>query len=116
MLDFYWLMGTEEMPEYPDEDRYIGRLEYRQAEVLMCVWEQCSTLSHPNRGEIYISSSDDFVLRSHETKALLRICKDCLAKIDPINMRTVKYYNDFIALLEEQAVQEEHRGLAAYCD
>jgi hypothetical protein len=115
MLEFYWLLDDEEMPEYPNQDRYMGELDYGQAKALKCVWEQCSTPAHPNRGEIYFAHSDDFVLRSHEIKILLEYCQDCLDKVDPQDRKTVKHYTDFIKLLE-QAIQEEHRGLAAYVD
>lgn len=113
MLDFYWLMDTEEMPEYPDEDRYIGGLGYKQADVMICVWQQCACEMYPNRGEIFFDGGWDFVLRSHEIKKLLAICTDCRADIT--NKRIVKHYTNFITLLE-QAIQEENRGLAAYCD
>ena len=107
-------MDTEEMPEYPDEDRYIGKLGYRQADALKYIWEQSSTPLHPGRGKVFITDSDDFVLRSHEIKTLLTICKNCLDKVNPKHKKLVKHYTDFIDLLE-QAIQEENRGLASYC-
>jgi hypothetical protein len=106
MSYIYWILDDEEMPDEPDENRYLGRLYLKQANALKCVWNLCK-----QKG-VDFDGDTDFLLRSNDVRLLLNCCHQCLEKV--LLKSRKELYTDFMILLESAI--EKGGGIAHYAD
>ncbi len=108
MLDFYFIRDSENSPEYPDEERYLGSISLEQHKALRCVFQKCESY------DIHIRFFEDTRLFSDQTKRLLACCKECFDLINEEDSLLEEALINLMDLLE--FIVKENYGLMAFCD
>lgn len=104
MLDFYIITDYEDIPEYPNEENFIGQLSLEDLKSLKSVDEYANTLN------IQLSYFEDFRITSRITRSILQFAENRINTIEKGNKACQK----LIDILSKAVSCES--GIVAFCD
>ena len=106
MLDFYKISDNEDNPEYPDENLYIGSINWEEHEYINGFFapiKKKKLLHYYN--DLRFKSTDIKKLNSYVTNSIIKLMDD-----DAQRVSVEKFYQ----ILE--AAKKENMGIMVFCD
>jgi len=108
MLDFYHINDNEEVLEYPDEERFIGHIDFEDFQVIY------NSIAELNKQySLNINYYSDFRINSTYLQLIVkRMKKDSIELNDKHKTRSFECFVRFI----EIAISKDNTGIVCYCD